>query len=74
VNASSRSPRVPAPARRRREKRPTRNAARQASLNHSDNGRLSNPWREVIFLLTVMDSIFDASSPALVYGPKLAFR
>ena len=27
-------------------------AARQASLSYSDNGRLSTPWREVIFLLT----------------------
>jgi hypothetical protein len=40
----------------------------------SDNDRLSAPWREVIVLLTVMESIFEPSSAALVYGPKSAFR
>ena len=44
------------------------------ALSHSDNGRLSTPWREVIFLSTVMDSLFDPSSPAFVYGPKSAHR
>jgi hypothetical protein len=44
------------------------------AVSHSDNGRLSTPWREIIFLSTVMDSIFDPSSPALVYRPKLAFH
>src|SRR5947207_14059876 len=44
------------------------------TLSHSDNGRLSTPWREVIFLSTVMDSLFNPSSPALVYGPKSGFR
>src|SRR5215470_2234012 len=44
------------------------------ALNHSDNGRLSTPWREVIFLSTVMDSLFDPSSPAFVYEPKSAYR
>ena len=44
----------------------SRRSARQASLSHSDNGRLSTPWREVIFLFTVIDSIFELSSPALV--------
>jgi hypothetical protein len=47
--------------------------AAPGTLSHSDNGRLSTPWREMIFLLTVMDSIFEPSSPALVYGPKSAF-
>src|SRR3954451_11509256 len=46
-------------------------AAHQASLSHSDNGRLSTPWREVIFLSTVIGSIFEPSSPALVYGPEV---
>src|SRR5215813_13166196 len=45
-----------------------------SALNHSDNGRLSTPWREVIFLSTVIGSIFEPSSPALVYGPKSALR
>ena len=44
------------------------------ALSYSDNGRLSTPWREVIFLSTVMDSLFDQRSPALVYGPKSMFR
>ena len=44
------------------------------ALSHSDNGRLSTPWREVSFLSTVIDSMFDPSSPALMYGPKSAFR
>jgi hypothetical protein len=44
------------------------------ALSHSDNGRLSTPWREVIFLSTVMDSLFDPSSLVLVYGPKSTFR
>jgi hypothetical protein len=43
-------------------------------LCHFNNGRLSTPLREVIFLSTVMDSIFDPSSPALVYEPNSAFR
>src|SRR3954452_16394194 len=34
-------------------------------LSRSDNGRLSTPWQEVIFLLTDMDSIFEPWSPAL---------
>jgi hypothetical protein len=56
-----------------RRRRSTPEAARRASLSHFDNGRLSTPWREVIFLSTVVDSIFDRSSPAVVYGSKLAF-
>jgi hypothetical protein len=40
-----------------------------AAHRHSDNGRLSTPWREVIFLSAVMDTLFDPSLPALVYGP-----
>jgi hypothetical protein len=41
-------------------------AARHASLRHSDNGRLSTPWREVIFFYTVTVSMFELSSRALV--------
>ena len=44
------------------------------ALSHFDNGRLSTPWREVIFLLAVMTLIFERSSLAVVYGPKPAFR
>src|SRR5262249_27438272 len=74
VNTSSRSPRVPLRRDGAGGKRRTPAAACQASFSHSDNGRLSTPWREVIFLSTVMDSLFDASSPALVYEPKSASR
>jgi len=37
-------------------------------LSCSDNGRLSTPWREVIFLSTGLNSICNPSSPALVTG------
>jgi hypothetical protein len=63
-----------APASHRGGKRRTRAAARQVSCSHSDNGRLSTPWQEVIFHLTVVDPSFEPSSPARVYGPKLAAR
>ena len=49
-------------------------AARQASLSYSDNGRLSTPWREVIFLLTFIGLNLRAIVATLVYGPKSAFR
>jgi hypothetical protein len=42
---------------------------------HFDNGRLSKSWREVIFLLTVMDSLFDPSLPsraATIFWTNLA--
>ena len=47
----------------------------QMGAPHSDNGRRSTPWREVIFLSTVMDSLFDPSSPsraAIIFWTNLA--
>src|SRR5437763_433637 len=58
----------------RRETQRTPRGSAPGTLSHSDNGRLSTPWREVIFLLTVMDSLLNPSSPALVCEPKSAFR
>jgi hypothetical protein len=41
-------------------------AGPEACLSSSDNGRLSTPWRKVIFLSAGLNSICNPKSPALV--------
>ena len=63
----------PGQASPRRLKRRNDAAPTQASsFSYSDNRRLSTRWRDVIFLYSVVDLIFEPTSRRARYGPKTA--